>query len=55
MNWLDDVPMDPDLRKALRAMRGAVAMLEKGEPDWRIMHVLNRALKEIEDGEVGLE
>ena len=55
VNWIEDVPMDPDLRKALRAMRGAVAMLEKGEPDWRILHVLNRALKEIEDGEMGLE
>lgn len=47
MNWINDVPMDKDLKKALRAMRAAVVMLEKGEEEWRIMHVLNRALLEI--------
>ena len=49
MNWIDDVPMDKDLRKALRAIRGAISMLEKGEPDWRVLHVLNRVVREIED------
>jgi hypothetical protein len=47
MQWIEDVPMDKDLKKALRAMRAAVTLLEKGEDDWRIMHVLNRALREI--------